>query len=196
MFWEKVVLFKKGSSCTHSCAWALGCGVYAPWGWWLWEVGAGYRLPSGGLHCSQRGQLPLPSCGQGGLQQDTQGTQFNLQKLLQIYFFSNAWTILLLSAHLSFFLGCGSQHCAFKRARDASAGVGKESPCLHPRKHQVRAQEVDSSSCPSWLLDAKSLHVLLLSTDTLWFQEHQKRFLSTSWSQWEQTYTPVNQVPD
>lgn len=130
------------STCTHSCASALGCGVYAPRGWWLWEVGPGYRLASGSLHCSQRGQLPLPSCGQGGLQQDTQGTQFKKGSCLTLYaapdFFSNAWTTLLLSAHLFLFLGCGSQHCAFKRARAASAGVRKESPCLHPRKHQVR----------------------------------------------------------
>lgn len=50
------------------CVCVLGCGVYAPWGWRLWKVGPGYRFTSRCLYCSERGQLPLPSRGQGRLQ--------------------------------------------------------------------------------------------------------------------------------
>lgn len=61
--------------CNHACLCVLGCGVYAPWGRWLWEVGPGYRFTPCCLHSPERGQLPLPSCWQGRLQQDTQGRQ-------------------------------------------------------------------------------------------------------------------------
>lgn len=43
------------------------------------------------------------------------------------------------------FLGCGSQHSTFERAWTASVGVRKESACLHPRKHQVRAKHVNDT---------------------------------------------------
>lgn len=43
------------------------------------------------------------------------------------------------------FLGCGSQHGTFERAWTASVGVRKESTCLHPRKHQVRAKHVNNT---------------------------------------------------
>lgn len=43
----------------------------------------------------------------------------------------------ILSMHLVVFLGCGSQHSTFERARTSCAGVRKESSRLHPGKHQV-----------------------------------------------------------
>lgn len=63
--------------CIHACVCVSvsGRGVYAPRGWWLWEVGPGYRFTSCRLHRAERGQLSLPSCGQGRLQQDPQGRQ-------------------------------------------------------------------------------------------------------------------------
>ena len=59
--------------CNCMCVCVSGGGVYASRGWWLWEVGPGYRFTSCCLHCPERGPLPFSSSGQGRLQQDTQG---------------------------------------------------------------------------------------------------------------------------
>ena len=40
--------------CVCVCVCVLGCRVHAPWGWWLWEVGPGYRFTSCSLHRPER----------------------------------------------------------------------------------------------------------------------------------------------
>lgn len=49
------VLFLRPFMRARVCVCVLGCRVHAPWGWWLWEVGPGYRFASCSLHRPERG---------------------------------------------------------------------------------------------------------------------------------------------
>lgn len=92
--YERVCILARVQLCI--CACVLGRGVYAPWGGRLREVGPGYRFTSRCLHRPERGQLPLPSRGQGRLQQDTQGrwtsngTQVSSHQHQRYYTFTRA----------------------------------------------------------------------------------------------------------
>ncbi len=99
------------------------------------------------------------------------------------------------------FLGCGSQHSAFERAWTTCAGVRKESSRLRPGNHQVCVRSPAymllvsvSQKCPVF---NETFHTFSsFFAGTLWYQEHLRRFWSTSWRPWGWTYITVNQVAE